>query len=355
MRAYGTVDELNSSIGVASPWASPSGSRRSSGDPERALRPGLRPGWPEDDERARCDPDRGDPRTSRARSTHRRVQRGRRTVDELPVARRAHRVRPSSTSRGPCAGGPSARPSRWSRDEPIGRAGPALPQPAVGRAVRDGPLREPRARAWPSRSGSPGAARPRSRSRHGELGPAELRSRPANRTLAALRLGLERRAERECGRRRARPGAVARGGRVPRRSSARGRAATHHRTRWAVASCSNHAPSAAGPATWAVVVGERPQGLEIDDHTLMLMRNRSSSVGRIELASPASVWSRQTNPGSASASALIGASCARKPSMAGDSTGAKVRPTFSWARCHVCSVTSRTPSARRRPPSLPGA
>jgi hypothetical protein len=51
----------------------------------------------------------------------------------------------------------------------------------------------------------------------------------------------------------------------------------------------------------------------MDDHTLRLIRNMSSSVGRIEVASPASVCSRQTNPGVPSASALIGRELGDEP------------------------------------------
>jgi hypothetical protein len=44
----------------------------------------------------------------------------------------------------------------------------------------------------------------------------------------------------------------------------------------------------------------------------MLMIRLSSSNGRIAVASPPSSWRRQTNPGAASAIALIGSSAATK-------------------------------------------
>ena len=51
---------------------------------------------------------------------HRRVQRGRRAARRTSCCPAARRARPSSTSRGPSADAPSARPSRLARDEPIG-------------------------------------------------------------------------------------------------------------------------------------------------------------------------------------------------------------------------------------------
>jgi hypothetical protein len=59
---------------------------------------------------------------------------------------------------------------------------------------------------------------------------------------------------------------------------------------------------------------------------------RSSSKGRMEVASPSSVWSRHTNPGLWSARALIGSSAATNPASSGPSSGARTVATFTWAR-----------------------
>ena len=73
-------------------------------------------------------------------------------------------------------------------------------------------------------------------------------------------------------------------------------AGTHHSTRWAVASRSNHARRRRRTSTCTVpYVKMRSASIEVQ--TLMLMRNRSSSVGRMSVAFPASVASRQTKPG----------------------------------------------------------
>src|SRR4029453_16671924 len=60
---------------------------------------------------------------------------------------------------------------------------------------------------------------------------------------------------------------------------------------------------------------------------------RSSSKGRMAVASPSSVWSRHTNPGLASARALTGSSSATKPASSGPSRGARRVAMFTWARC----------------------
>jgi hypothetical protein len=57
----------------------------------------------------------------------------------------------------------------------------------------------------------------------------------------------------------------------------------------------------------------------------MLMIRLSSSNARIEVASPSSSWRRQTNPGVASASALIGSSAATNSASWGESSGACAR------------------------------
>ena len=146
VRAYGTVDELNSTIGVALALGPDRAARHGARDhPERAVRPGLRPVLARGRRAPRPHPDRPAAARRAPRAAHRRAQRGRRTADELPAARRL-------TGRGPAprraddlpasrARGHHAAPRRADRG-----TGPPLPQPAVGRAVRDGPLREPRAR-----------------------------------------------------------------------------------------------------------------------------------------------------------------------------------------------------------------
>ena len=93
-------------------------------------------------------------------------------------------------------------------------------------------------------------------------------------------------------------------------------AGTHHKTRWAVASRSNHSRRRRRTSTCAVVY-VNARSASIEDHTLMLMRKRSSSVGRIAVASPASVCSRQTKPGLSSARRLIGSSSATNPAISG--------------------------------------
>ena len=62
------------------------------------------------------------------------------------------------------------------------------------------------------------------------------------------------------------------------------------------------------------------------------------------MALPSSVWSRHTNPGLRSASALMGSSWDRKPSMIGSSRGARIRPMFACARWKRVTVYSPLPS-----------
>src|SRR5580704_4684609 len=63
----------------------------------------------------------------------------------------------------------------------------------------------------------------------------------------------------------------------------------------------------------------------------MLTIIRSSSYGRIAVASPSSVARRQTNPGARSASSLTGSSAALKPTITGPSIGPFASPTLSCA------------------------
>src|SRR3954447_10868443 len=69
-----------------------------------------------------------------------------------------------------------------------------------------------------------------------------------------------------------------------------------------------------------------------DAHTDMFTSIKSSSKAWIEVALPSSVWSRHTNPGVASATALIGSSAAMKSASTGSPGGALKRATFSCAR-----------------------
>src|SRR3954454_20275959 len=64
----------------------------------------------------------------------------------------------------------------------------------------------------------------------------------------------------------------------------------------------------------------------------MFTSMRSSSKAWIEVAFPSSVWRRHTNPGAASAIALIGSSAAMKSASTGSPGGALKRATLSWAR-----------------------
>src|SRR3954452_10095647 len=65
----------------------------------------------------------------------------------------------------------------------------------------------------------------------------------------------------------------------------------------------------------------------------MLTRIRSSAKGRIDVASPSSVCSRQTNPGARSAIALTGSSSATKSARAGESIGSRGIAMLAWAMC----------------------
>jgi len=79
-------------------------------------------------------------------------------------------------------------------------------------------------------------------------------------------------------------------------------------------------------------VGEVRQGVDrLPDAEVEI--SRASSKAEMPVALPLSSWSRQTNPGLASASALIDARFDRKSSILGSSMGARRRPTFSCATC----------------------
>jgi hypothetical protein len=78
----------------------------------------------------------------------------------------------------------------------------------------------------------------------------------------------------------------------------------------------------------------------------MLISNWSSSNGRMPVAFPASDWSRQTKPGLASASALIGSRSATKSAISGAVSGATRRPMLTWAMWNwVGSVGMRRSSS----------
>ena len=122
VETYGTVDELNSQIGVAIALGLCDRlMRRAPGDPEPAVRPGLgpgdaghQPGTPPgaDGPAAPC---RG------ARAAHRRSQRGRRPAGQLPAPGRLRRRRRSCTWREPSAGGPSGPRPRLPARSPSDR------------------------------------------------------------------------------------------------------------------------------------------------------------------------------------------------------------------------------------------
>ena len=145
VETYGTVDELNSQIGVA--LATGLCERLTTELPRiqnELFDLGLGPRGPR---RARppSRPHRRSPPHRAARAPDRRAQRGRRTADQLPAPRRLAGRGPAPCradglpARG--AGGHHARARRADRADR-----PPLPQPPVGRAVRHGPLREPRTR-----------------------------------------------------------------------------------------------------------------------------------------------------------------------------------------------------------------
>src|SRR5215208_3831310 len=69
-----------------------------------------------------------------------------------------------------------------------------------------------------------------------------------------------------------------------------------------------------------------------EDQTDRLTITRSSSKGRMAVASPSSVWRRQTNPGCWSAKALMGPSWATNPASSGPSRGARRVAMLTWAR-----------------------
>ena len=332
---YGTVDELNSQIGVAlATGLCERLTTELSAIQNELFDLGSDLCWPSDD-----------PRRARIPTVEaRHVEKLEALIDEfndvvgdltnflLPggaagrgaPARRADDLPPSRAGGGP----PGAR--RGDR-----RVRAPLPQPALGRAVRDGPLREPRAR----RPRAALAARaPDGRSARGEVRPAELGV--DQRRARSRGIGLERRAERERGGGRTVPSQPLQAiqGLLDRRPVCP--AGTHQSTRWAVASRSNHSRRCRRTSTCAVLYVNARRA-SIEDHTLMLIRKRSSSVGRMSVALPESVCNRQMKPGLASARRLIGSSCATNPAISGESTGASIRPTFSCASSNPSGMRPR--------------
>ena len=117
--AYGTVDELNSAIGVALALGLWERLARELATIQNELFDlGSDLCWPADDARG-PDPDGRDPACREAGTADRRVNGGRRATHELPAAGGTP-VRRNSTWRGRSAGEPSARPSRLAHEEPIG-------------------------------------------------------------------------------------------------------------------------------------------------------------------------------------------------------------------------------------------
>src|SRR5262245_58696854 len=85
----------------------------------------------------------------------------------------------------------------------------------------------------------------------------------------------------------------------------------------------------------------------------MLMRIRASWYGRIAVASPSSVCSRQTNPGVRSASALISGRAAAKSAITGSVISPRTRPMLTWARWNRGSVSLK-PSVPLQPKTIRG-
>src|SRR4029079_5991868 len=113
--------------------------------PERALRPRFGPVLAERRRAARADPDRPAEARREARAPDRRAERDRRPTEELRGAVRLAGCRPAARRANDLPSG------RTGDDHPVARrddrgTGPPIPQPTFGRAVRDGALREPRAR-----------------------------------------------------------------------------------------------------------------------------------------------------------------------------------------------------------------
>jgi nucleotide-binding universal stress UspA family protein len=75
----------------------------------------------------------------------------------------------------------------------------------------------------------------------------------------------------------------------------------------------------------------------------------SHSNASIDVAFPSSSWSRQTNPGAASATALTGSSAAMKSASSGDSVGATSRAMLTCARWNVtCGSLASGPAGFKR-------
>ncbi len=103
---------------------------------------------------------------------------------------------------------------------------------------------------------------------------------------------------------------------------------------------SSRTTRAAGPGSGGGRCGRRRRvRASRSVHTDRLIRMLSSSKTRTAVASPSSVWRRQTKPGLASARALIGSRAAMNSATCGSSTGATSRPTLTCARW--CSMDSK--------------
>src|SRR5580658_1118724 len=70
-------------------------------------------------------------------------------------------------------------------------------------------------------------------------------------------------------------------------------------------------------------------------HTDIFTSMLAFSNGRMAVASPASVCSRQTNPGELSARALMRSRLAAKSAMTGESIGPRMSPMFSCASSYA--------------------
>src|SRR5215831_12655875 len=84
-----------------------------------------------------------------------------------------------------------------------------------------------------------------------------------------------------------------------------------------------------------------------DSHTDMFKSMRGSSKAWMAVALPLSSWSRQTKPGVCSAIALTRSRLLTKSAMRGSSSGERMRPILSWARCSIV-VMGASPALLRR-------
>src|SRR6266542_627527 len=108
-------------------------------------------------------------------------------------------------------------------------------------------------------------------------------------------------------------------------------AGSHHRVRYASARRWNHSRRRRMTSRWRLEY-TKSRSASSDSQTERLTISRSSSKGRICVAFPLSVCSRQTKPGLWSASRLIGSSSAMKSASSVLSTGALGSAMFTWAR-----------------------